>query len=301
MAFILTVLKIIAIIIAVVIALAVIIIGAVLVMPFKYEVFGEKYEKIKALASVKWLFGIVNVSVSYEGEEPDISVKIFGKTVYPKEEKEDKPVEIKERGKGEKNEKIEIKEEPVKKAETIKTEPNKAAEPPKRKVEEKPKPKAEPMEKKDVKPKVTRVKMSDEMPEEETPPPKKMTKKEFVIDYLKNMTMEERKGAVLAVLNLLKDSIKHILPKFIRVYAILGIGDPATTGYILAAAGAARGITGQDITIVGDFENSRVEGEGEVKGQIRLGRLLYLGIRLVLTKPIRQFIVRFIKIRGELV
>ncbi len=299
MAFILTVLKLIGILLAVVIALICVVVAVVLIMPFGYEFSGEKYEKIKASALIKWLFGIVRAEISYDEEKLIYHLKLFGKTVYPKEKEE---TGIKVRGGAEsKDEKPEeaVKEPVVPKAEVKKEEQKPVAkkEPVKKAVA-----KEQVMEKKDIVPKVVRVKMPEvsEFPEEEKPK-EEITVKDFLIGYIKDMPNEDKKKVITSVLSLVKGIIKHILPKDLRVYAVIGTDDPSVTGYILAAAGIARGFTGKDILVQGDFEKKRAEGEAFVKGRIRLGALLYMMIRLLLTRPIRKFIIRFIKVRGELV
>lgn len=299
MAFILTVLKLIGILLAVVIVLICVVVAVVLIMPFGYEFSGEKYEKIKASALVKWLFGIVRVEICYDEEELIYYLKLFGKTVYPKEEKE---TEIKVRGGAEgKDEKPgPVAKEPV----ATKTEVEKTQQKPVAKKEpvKKTTAKEQAMEKKDTAPKVVRVRMPEvsEFPEEEKPK-EKMTVKEFLIGYIKDMPNEDKKKVIESVLSLVKGMIKHILPKDLKVYAVIGTDDPSVTGYILASAGIARGFTGKDILVQGDFEKKRAEGEAFVRGRIRLGALLYMTIRLLLTRPIRKFIIRFIKVRGELV
>ena len=95
MALVLTVLKLIGIILAVIAVLLVAAAAVVLIMPFRYEVSGEKYEKIKINALVKWLFGIVRFAVHYEGDSPEVELMLFGKKVFPKE---DAPAEVKQRG-----------------------------------------------------------------------------------------------------------------------------------------------------------------------------------------------------------
>ena len=307
MAFILTVLKLIGIVLAVIIALIVLIIAAVLIMPFGYEFSGEKYEKIKASAAVKWLFGIVRVELNYNEEELQYSLKVFGKTLYPKEEK---PVEVKVRGAAKTEapkeakpvEKTVVKPVQEPKKEPAKTKPAEVKKEPVKKTVEKPEPKAEAMAKEDDKPKVIRVKMPEvsDFAEEEKEP-EKMTLKGFIIGYIKEMTADDRKKAVLAVLNLIKGMLKHVLPGDISVYAVVGTDDPSVTGFILALSGILRGATGKDILVQGDFEKKRAEGEAFVKGRIRLGSMLYMVTRLLLTRPIRKFIIRFIKVRGELV
>ena len=299
MAFILTVLKLIGILLAVVVALICVVVAVVLIMPFGYEFSGEKYEKIKASAFVKWLFGIVRAEVSYDDGELIYHLKLFGKTVYPKEEKE---TEIKVRGGAES--KDEKPEEAVKEPVKPKVEVKKAQQKPVEKKEtvKKAVSSEQAMEKKDTAPKIVRVKMPEvcEFPEEEKPK-EKMTVKEFLIGYIKDMPNEDKKKVITSVLSLVKGMIKHILPKDLSVYAVIGTDDPSITGYILAVAGIARGFTGKDILVQGDFEKKRAEGEAFVKGRIRLGSLLYMMVRLLLTRPIRKFIIRFIKVRGELV
>ncbi len=307
MVFILTVLKLIGIVLAVIIALIAIVIAAVLIMPFGYEFSGEKYEKLNASAAIKWFFGIVKVDACYNEDELSYSLKVFGKTIYPKEEKK---IEVKVRG-GEVKAETTKDEKPVVKPVDTKKEPVKAKpaeakkEPVNKPVEkpaQKPAPKTETMVKEDIKPKVIRVKMPEvsDFPEEEKEP-EKMTLKGFIIGYIKEMSADDRKRAVLAVLDFIKGMLKHVLPGDISVYAVIGTDDPSITGYILAFSGILRGAMGKDILVQGDFEKKRAEGEASVKGRIRLGSMLYMVIRLLLTKPIRKFIIRFIKVRGELV
>ena len=292
MAFILTVLKLIGILLAVVVALICVVVAVVLIMPFGYDFSGEKYEKIKASAFVKWLFGIVRAEVSYDEEELIYHLKLFGKAVYPKKEKE---TEIKVRGGAES--KDEKPEEAVKEPVKPKVEVKKAQQKPVEKKEtvKKAVSSEQAMEKKDTAPKIVRVKMPEvsEFPEEEKPK-EKMTVKEFLIGYIKDMPNEDKKKVITSVLSLVKGMIKHILPKDLSVYAVIGTDDPSITGYILAASGIARGFTGKDILVQGDFEKKRAEGEAFVKGRIRLGSLLYMMVRLLLTRPIRKFIIRFI-------
>lgn len=304
MAFVLAMLKIIGIIVAVILAVAVAVAAVVFVMPFKYELAAEKYEKIKADGKIKWLFGAVDVSFLYD-EEAEVSLKLFGHKLYPKEEKKAK---VKKRGaadteSGEKPKEVQTKEEAPKAGDEPKTVEKKPTEV-KKAVEKKAiKSKSEPMAKKDVTPKVVRVKMVEETQTEDEAEkePQKMTKKDFVLGYIKDMPFEEKKTAVLEMLSLLKGVIKHICPQKIRLYAVVGLEDPATVGYILAAGGIARGFTGQDITIVGDFEKQRFDGEGDIEGKIRLGTLLIICLRLVFSRPVRRFIMRFLKVRGELI
>ncbi len=305
MAFILTALKLIGIVLAVVIAIIIAVAVVVLVMPFKYEFSGEKYEKIKAAACVRWLFGIVKVSFSFDDGESELGAAVFGKVVYPKKEA---PKEIKVRG-GASSENKEANETLAeKKAEPEKKEPEKKEpkkEPPKEATEapkKKPAKKAEAMAKKEAGPRVTKVKMPEvsEFPPEEEEPPKK-TIKDFVLGYLKDMPNEDKKLLIVTVLGTIKGVIRHILPEDISLYAVIGTDDPSVTGYILAGAGIARGATGKDILVQGDFERKRAEGEAFIKGRIRLGTLLYIMLRLLITRPVRKFIIGFIKVRGELV
>ena len=285
-AFIAAALKIIGIVLLIILALAVIVLAIVMLVPVRYELCGEKYDAIRFNGAAAWLFGLLKIKAEYGPDGKAFTVSLAGHKVYPKHKNKKG---VKERG-----------------TEQVKTtEP----EPKEDKPETDKKPKAQAMSKKaepmpavkrgDVKPQVVRVKMA-EMPPEEPEKEEPKTKAQFCLDYIKAMTKEDKTKAVKAVFAFLRGLVKHVLPKEFRLYAVVGTDDPAQTGYILAAAGIARGVTGQDIVVQGDFEKERFEGEVSAKGRIRMGSLAALTIKLVFTKPIREFIFRFLKVRGEL-
>ena len=284
--FIAAALKIIGIVLLIILALAVIVLAIFMLAPIKYELCGEKYEAIRFNGAAAWLFGLLNVKAEYGPDGKAFTVKLAGHKLYPKDEKRKG---VKERG----------------------TEKGKATEPePKEdRPETDKKPKAQAMSKKtepkptakrsDIKPQAVRVKMA-EMPPEEPEKEEPKTKAQFCLDYFKAMPKEDKIKAIKAVFAFLKGLVKHVLPKELRLYAVVGTDDPSQTGYILAAAGIARGATGKDIVVRGDFEKKRLEGEVSAKGHIRIGSLAALAIKFVFTKPIRKFIFKFLKVRGEL-
>ncbi|MGL4791792.1 MAG: hypothetical protein ACRCW1_10310, partial [Anaerotignaceae bacterium] len=119
----LTILKIIGIILLTILILLALIIGIVLFSPIVYDVDGEKYAEIKGNAHVKWLFGIIKISVDYKNNEWKIVFNIFGKTLEQWQE-----------GKKEKKKKKK-KEKPIPSVHHIQPEEKPKPEPPKPEVE----------------------------------------------------------------------------------------------------------------------------------------------------------------------
>lgn len=289
-AFIIAALKITGIVLLVALTIVLALIALIMLVPVRYELYGEKYEEISISATAEWLLGLLKVSAKHTKNGNTIAVSLAGHNIYPKNKKQKG---VKERGSEQAKDKTEENK-------TVKAEKEPEAEN---------RPKVQPMRKKDkpepavkrgdVTPRVVRVKMVEqelEPPVEEEP----QTKARFCINYIKAMPKEDKITAIKAVIAFLKGILKHILPKELRLYAVVGTSDPAQTGYILAAAGIARGVSGKDITVQGDFEREVFEGEVSAKGRIRLGSAAVLIIKLALTKPIRKFIFKFLKVRGEL-
>ena len=84
--------------------------------------------------------------------------------------------------------------------------------------------------------------------------------------------------------------IKEILPRKWKVIGELGFSDPCTTGQLMGALGAMYPILGNKVQIVPNFENEVMNIEGNVKGHIRLGNLLYQLVSLILHRQCFKFI-----------
>lgn len=84
--------------------------------------------------------------------------------------------------------------------------------------------------------------------------------------------------------------LKSILPKKIKGKLLIGTGDPASTGQVLAVYGMLYPLIGDNIVITPDFEQQIIEGELQVKGRITVGRLLKVAIVVFFNKDIRRVI-----------
>ena len=84
--------------------------------------------------------------------------------------------------------------------------------------------------------------------------------------------------------------VKAILPRKWNVIGEIGFSDPATTGKLMGVLGVMYPIIGSHVQIVPDFEEEIMSIQGNVKGHIRLGNLLYQMVSLILNIHCFKFI-----------
>ncbi|MBO5198995.1 MAG: DUF2953 domain-containing protein [Lachnospiraceae bacterium] len=106
----------------------------------------------------------------------------------------------------------------------------------------------------------------------------------------KFLTNEVHKAAIGHTWRLLKKILRHLLPYKMWGTLTLGTGDPCSTGQMLGVLSLMYAKSGNQFTIIPDFEEKRYEGEVGLKGRIRLGTLLILIIRIILNKGVRRLI-----------
>lgn len=82
--------------------------------------------------------------------------------------------------------------------------------------------------------------------------------------------------------------LKGVCPKKVRGSLMVGTGDPAGTGQVLAAYGILYPLIGNNIVITPDFERQVLEGELFIKGRIRVIRLLRTAWKIYFNKDIRR-------------
>lgn len=300
----LTILKIIGIILLVLLGVLLTAVLLVLLVPVRYGLHAHRdlQEEAPVVARVKvtWLLHLISVYFSY----PDaayIRAKILGITVYrsDKEKKSEKKERSKTKENAETKENTEIKGNTETKESTEtkeNTENKKGAQ------QEKEQPKRAAAEQKDA---------EDE--EEEKPTIKQFLVK--LVEKLKNIkyTIRQicdkikhivrniryyfhviRSETFKRAFSLCKKQVfsllKSILPKKIKGKLLIGTGDPASTGQVLAVYGMLYPIIGDNIVITPDFEQQIIEGELQVKGRITVGRLLKVAIVVFFNKDIRRVI-----------
>ena len=111
------------------------------------------------------------------------------------------------------------------------------------------------------------------------------------LSYYKSIwDREETQRAFRLASAQLSKTMRHVLPRRTDVYAVIGTGDPASTGQILAAQGMLYPWLGDKVHIVPDFEEEHFEGEFHLRGHIRAGVLGFYVLRLMLDRDVRHFI-----------
>lgn len=111
------------------------------------------------------------------------------------------------------------------------------------------------------------------------------------LSYYKSIwDREETQRAFRLASAQLSKTMRHVLPRRTDVYAVIGTGDPASTGQILAVQGMLYPWLGDKIRIVPDFEEEHFEGEFHLRGHIRAGVLGLYVLRLMFDRDVRHFI-----------
>ena len=89
--------------------------------------------------------------------------------------------------------------------------------------------------------------------------------------------------------------LKELKPDRVEVDLIVGTGDPASTGEVLAVCGMLYPVFGPKVRIAGDFERAHLEGYVFIKGKIRAFTFLRVAWKLYRNKDIRTLIKLFKK------
>jgi hypothetical protein len=108
---------------------------------------------------------------------------------------------------------------------------------------------------------------------------------ELISDFIRD---DVNRQAFSVSFRSLKKFLRHILPTKVRSKIIFGTGDPCTTGQLLGVLGFFYGFYGDSVQITPDFVNSRLEGEHDVKGRIRLITILIIVVKLILNKQMKS-------------
>lgn len=319
-------LKIIGIIMAAILGVFLLIILLVLLVPVKYKIKAEKYENVKGVLKISWLFHIIYLKGFYANEKFNLKLKIFGITFFNnRRKKREKGKKINKTNKTKENNistELNLKEEEPDWSGQYYTETISNKEESYDEIQEK-----------------TVVDDSDDNQEKNIfrkilDRIEKIIKsiKDFFTNILfkiKNISAKIKstiKNVLKGIKNIndkiiiikeftensvnrsgfkkiwksIKDVLKHIRPQKIKAHIKLGTGDVYSTGQVLVFLGIAYPIYGKSVMIIPDFENKIAEGDIFIKGRIRFGTLLWTVIKLFFDKKFRLFVDNLKQLKEEL-
>lgn len=113
--------------------------------------------------------------------------------------------------------------------------------------------------------------------------------------YIEVLTLDETQLVLKNVHGEAGRLLRHLGPRKMKVDFIVGTGDPASTGQILALYGILYPIIGETVHISPDFDNPRLEGEFDIRGRVRFVVALAAVLRIILDKKTWRFVRRLKK------
>ena len=120
-----------------------------------------------------------------------------------------------------------------------------------------------------------------------------------VMHYVRFLEDERTKKAIALALKELGKILKGLLPKKGKGYVRYGTGDPYETGKAFAIVAAAYyPLFGNQVQVIPDFEEKRMEGNVELKGRLYLAAIAWAGIKIILNRNIR-YCIKFLKNKEE--
>lgn len=317
----LTILKIIGILLLVILGLVLFVVLTVLFVPIRYRADGDYHETITADANVSWLFHLFSAKLSY-AENLNFEIKIAGIRIFPRAKKKKEKKHNRSRTEEEGRALLSNETEPAKSSQETKQPPKdcpitekgpdtapdrETAKASQKEESAAARPETEPISK-------AETLAEDEKKKEKVPLSEKLhqffrkwkSKLSALCDKIKNikdkadyyksiLQKEEVKRAAALGFQQLGRILKHVLPRRMNVRFIIGTGDPASTGQIMAMQGILYPWLKDKICIIPDFEEKRVEGTFHFKGRIRLIRLVICGLRIAFSKDVRFLIRLFLK------
>ncbi len=107
----------------------------------------------------------------------------------------------------------------------------------------------------------------------------------LLVEFIRD---EINKKGFKVVYESLKGILKHLMPTDLELELLFGTGDPCTTGQTLGVLSILYSLYGDHIEIRADFEQKIIEGRLDVKGRIRLVRLIIIVIKLISNKRFKE-------------
>lgn len=136
---------------------------------------------------------------------------------------------------------------------------------------------------------------SREQESEGTIPEKKKDLKKLkgqLLSYLDILRNKDNQELIQYGLERLGKIIRHIRPRYLRVQALAGLGEPDLTGYAYGIYCAVKPFLGKkcQVKITPDFERRILEGEAALRGRIMAATILYHVCSVLFDRRLRQMI-----------
>lgn len=285
----LLILKIIGMILLGILGLILALILIVLLVPIRYRAKASYYGEGKMDASVSWLLHIISCHVVYDGEL-DMGVRIFGfrvgKRADVKDEAEDETPDPVSPVTAPEEEQRQLEAEILEELEAERQEEQRAGQGGQEKRE-------------------TEIPGAGKRPKRR-PKMKMPFSFQGICDKLKAIGQQKDRAAAFLkdeenqrTFRLLwkqaKALLRHILPVDLRGKVRFGFDDPYTTGQVLTYISPFYGLYGKKFRMIPVFEEAVLEGEGWLRGRIRIGTVLVLGIRIFFDKNFRHLLKQWRK------
>ena len=298
MEIILLILKIILIVFLAIIGLILLALGIVLFVPVHYEVSGEVGDSwsVRICGKVKYLLSAVKFLFSYENEEFNTKLFLFGFEKKPQQDvasgdeaqHDDDDIEITFHDKtthsmpAEESESVQVFSEKCN-VQDVSMQPSQ-----KHTAESEP-------EKK-----IDSVKKTNEKQTKKPQKEKEQNKIDF--SFIKQqLTDEQNKSVVRKIWSELCYLFRHFKFRKIKTDMMFATGDPAITGQILGILCMIPLLYRYEFKLVPDFEADEpyIKGTFLIAGRIRLIHVLLTVLRLILDKEVRIVFKRVLKILGQ--
>lgn len=300
------ILKIAGLVLLAVLGLLLFLLLSVLLIPIRYQAEGSYQENtLTARARVSWFCRILSLTMVYD-KKRDICVRLFGIPIKWFREERDTEKEV--------------EEETAKKQETKAEREVQRTEKTQSKLEAQKKAHSKSVEKK-VEMKGGNGKQAQETPSTQQKPDKRDVRKKNLGNKWKNKLVriaqkikarwtqlidkkEEFQQKLTRLLTMLRDEtnqrmfrlvkrqvfgiVRHILPTSMKGRIRFGFADPFQTGQVLAYISPFYALYAKHLELIPVFEEAVFEGNGKLRGRIRIGTVLAKGLRLLLDKDIRE-------------
>ncbi len=116
----------------------------------------------------------------------------------------------------------------------------------------------------------------------------KETVQEKTAHFSEMLQDEENRELVHFLWEQLKRLLQKIRPKKYRLRVRYGFEDSETTGWLAVRLAVLYGLLGLDIELIPDFEESVFEGEGMIKGKIRLAGILMIAGKVYFNRLVQK-------------